>query len=288
MLQPPPRFYSLQCKMPRRISILLVFCLGLGAYAQPSSEFTLVRGELPIILVAPHGGSGILEGAPIRLKGNSNDRQFSTKKDLHTAELAELYRKEIKNKFDGRRGPSLLKSEVHRKYCDLNRDELDSSEHPQGRAAHERFHRALAVEIERLLKQHGFVLLLDIHGQSAEPEDLIVGTKNGSTIGEKTRKILWGPNGALKELQNQRFSVAPLEAQARVRYSGGYIVRHYSAQQGVEAMQLEHGRDLRSGTARRELFVSIMARALAERLRLEPHSAQKKPAPNELVVGKPA
>lgn len=267
MLQPPPRFYSLQREMPRRSIILLLLCLSLGAHAQEAStEFTLRRGNLPIILVAPHGGSETLEGAPVRLKENSKDRQFSTHKDLQTAELAELYRLALEECFEGQRYPSLLKSEVHRKYCDLNRDALDSSEHHQGRAAHERFHAALAVEVDRLLGQHGYVLLLDIHGQSQEVEDLIVGTKNGSTIGKRTRKVLWGKDGAVKELQKQGFSVAPREPHSPVRYSGGYIVRHYSAQKGVEAMQFEHGKDLRFGNDRRELLVEIMARALVKRL----------------------
>lgn len=274
MIQTTGRFYPPRAWLPRLwlgfLCSLLVLCPG---GAEQEGELLFRSGELPILLVAPHGGSLPLRGAPVRSKENSADRQFSAKRDLHTQELAALYEGALEKCFTGRR-PSLLSSQIHRKYCDLNREEEAACESPQGRAFYRRFHAVLEREIQRLKKKHGWVLLLDIHGQSAEPIDMMVGTRGGSTLGPWSESLLWSDGGLLQRLQEQAFTTAPAYPKESMRYGGGTIVRRYAAPPAVEAWQLEHGKELRSDLERQKILVRTVAEQIAKHL-----ASHKKSAP---------
>ena len=233
--------------------------------AQSSSTFTLEKGELPIFLIAPHGGNGGLPEAPIRRARDSDDPHFSGKKDMLTAELTRSYSKQI-FQVTGKK-PSVLISEVHRKYCDLNRQEDWSSPAPAGQAFHRQYHTALKLELDRLLSEHGWVLLLDIHGQSSEPHDLMVGIREGNVIGEWSRRVLWGEGGVFETLRSDGFTVVPDRPEQEIRFGGGFIVKTYGADDRVEAWQLEHGSNLRFDQARYDKYVELMVEALANALR---------------------
>ena len=62
---------------------LLALFLTQAAMANPE-EFTLSRGQIPILLVAPHGGSHQLVGASIREEDKVSDPHFTTKRDMLT------------------------------------------------------------------------------------------------------------------------------------------------------------------------------------------------------------
>jgi N-formylglutamate amidohydrolase len=178
-----------------------------------------------------------------------------------TSELARSYSEQIFQRTGKR--PSVLISEVHRKYCDLNRQEDWSSPAPAGRAFHREYHGALKLELERLLSEHGWALLLDIHGQSSEPYDLMVGIREGDVIGDWSRKALWDKGGVLESLRGEGFAVVPDRPEQKIRFGGGFIVRTYGTDERVEAWQLEHGGNLRFDPERYRKFVALMAGALA-------------------------
>ena len=244
--------------------LLLIAWLVTPISAQPSTTFTLEKGELPILLVAPHGGSGSLSEAPIRRARETADPHFSSKKDMMTAELARSYSEQLL-KLTGKK-PSLLVSEVHRKYCDLNRQEDWSSPAPAGQAFHREYHTALKLELDRLLSEHGWVLLLDIHGQSSEPHDLMIGIREGQVIGDWSRRALWGEGGVIEALRGEGFTVVPDRPEQEIRFGGGFIVKTYGADERVEAWQLEHGGNLRFDPERSRKFVKLMVGALAAAL----------------------
>lgn len=247
-------------------SLLLLFVWFISPIAAQSfSTFTLESGDLPIFLIAPHGGSGYLPDAPIRKARDSDDPHFSGKKDMLTAELARSYRDQI-FKATGQK-PSVLISEVHRKYCDLNRREDWSSPAPAGQSFHREYHRALRQELDRVLSEHGWALLLDIHGQSSEPHDLMVGIREGEVIGEWSRETLWGESGVVEILRGNGFTIVPDRPEQKIRFGGGFIVRTYGADERVEAWQLEHGSNLRFDQNRQQKFVELMVGALAPALK---------------------
>ena len=244
--------------------LLLIAWLVAPISAQPSATFTLEKGELPILLVAPHGGNGNLSDAPIRRARDSGDPHFSGKKDMITAELTRSYSDQI-FQVTGKR-PSALISEVHRKYCDLNRQEDWSSPAPAGQAFHREYHTALKLELDRLLSEHGWVLLMDIHGQSSEPHDLMIGIREGQVIGDWSRQTLWDEGGVIEALRGEGFTVVPDRPEQEIRFGGGFIVKTYGADKRVEAWQLEHGGNLRFDPERSRRFVELMVGALVAAL----------------------
>ena len=192
-----------------------------------------------MILVNPHGGSSPLDGAVERRKEKSRDPQFSKYKDLATAELTE----QLHARFPPQASPSLLLAHIHRKYVDYNRPLDYATQSSVGQASHTRFHRALSHELDRLKKRFGWVLLIDIHGQSALDFDVIVGTRQGKTVSEWSDAVIW--SDILPELRRHGFSTAPQTPSTRFKYNGGHIVKHYGQDPRVEAWQLEHGKSLR-------------------------------------------
>ena len=242
------------------VAVLLLLVQAQSALANPQ-EFTLSRGQIPILLVAPHGGSQQLMGATVREKEKVSDPHFTTKRDMLTVELA----KEIADKFPAGQKPSVLISQVHRQYVDHNRKELLSSHHPKGRLAHRRFHNALRAELSRLKKKHKKVLLIDIHGQSSQKVDVTVGTREGKTISPWSEDLLWSENGLLSQLKKAGFTIQPDYPEQRTKYNGGFIVKEYGFDPKVDAWQIEHGKELRFSPEMVQKYVAILAPLLAER-----------------------
>jgi N-formylglutamate amidohydrolase len=257
----PNRFYRLQDKLPSQLALgcLIFFILALSGSAR-SEEFTLTQGDIPIILVNPHGGSEDLPDGLPRRKEESSDPRFSASKDLVTAELT----RQLWETFPAQSRPSVLFANIHRKYVDYNRPEEHAAPEGPGRQAHARFHRALSDEITRVKGVFGWALLIDIHGQSSQDIDVIVGTKQGQTVTPWSEERLWSPTGILAELQRTGFSTAPESPQSFFKYGGGYIVAHYGQDKRVEAWQLEHGKKLRFDKERNNVYTTILGRMLLD------------------------
>lgn len=244
--------------MPRRTPSLLVLLIALTWTPLGAQEFTLIRGDIPLLVVSPHGGTREAAGLPIRNKEDSQDPHFTRSRDMLTAELAEQLRADFP---EGRR-PSVLVAHLHRRYFDLNRSPHRAAETTEARDAHRRFHQALTGELERLLEQHSWALLLDIHGNSSEPFDLVIGTRQGGTVSNWGERALWGPGGLVEVMREAGFTVSPNSSEERIRFNGGYIVGHYGSDPSVDAWQLEHGKELRFSRERNELYTKTLARFL--------------------------
>lgn len=237
-----------------------MLCVTASAQAD---EFLFQKGELPILVVAPHGGSDPLPKAAIRSKTEVTDPHFTRSKDLVTAELAQ----QLYNSFPAGGKPSILISRIHRKFVDHNRKETWSTHDPNGRAAHRRFHQTLEGELQRLISLHGRALLLDIHGQGKLETDIILGTREGKTISDWSRPALWGSDGLIAILKETGYSVLPNAEEDKIRYNGGYIVRHYSKDPNVDAWQIEHSKQLRYDRERNIRYTSLLAKHLTQYLR---------------------
>lgn len=242
---------------------LLILIFPLPCLAQ---DYTLVQGDLPILLVNPHGGGKLLEDVPIREKSTSSDPHFTRSKDLLTAELT----RQLYNAFPPGRRPSMLLCHVHRKYVDMNRAPADAAESEQGKAIYAEFHRALQSELQRLVSLHGWALLLDIHGQRAEDFDLVIGTRGGTTLSPWGRDALWGPDGVVPSLRQAGFTISPDQPQDKIRLAGGNTVQHYAHPPEMEACQFEHGKNLRFDPARNAGYTQLLAKLLLKLVERHP------------------
>ncbi len=240
-----------------RVLPLFVLLLISNARADEKVEplITVQKGDLPIILSAPHGGRKAIPGAKAR-EGGANIAQFVTGRDENTAELTEKLADAIEKQLGAR--PYVVIARFERKYCDPNRPAKDSYEDKLAAPHYDAYHAALKAACKEVKEKWGRGLLLDIHGQGAKADGIFRGTASGKTVEALLKKFgnpaLLGPDSVIGHLARHGYPVIP-DPTANTeqigdedkRYNGGYIVRTYGqAELAIDAIQLELGGQLRS------------------------------------------
>lgn len=248
--------------MFRLLALLLLFLLcPLRAGEIPTLRLT--QGDLPLLIVAGHGGQLPLEGAEIRRESEVKDPHFVLFGDSKTNELATDLADALAQELNNKHRPSLLLNEVHRRYADVNRTPERTSHDPVGVAHHAAYHQTIEHELARLVARHGWALLLDIHGQARYETILLLGTAENTVIDDWSKQAIWGNEGLVESLKSSGFTVMPDAENGKQRYGGGYTVRHHGASDKVEAWQMEHSRAIRDGTDSRSSYLEVVAKSLA-------------------------
>ncbi|MCF6213558.1 MAG: hypothetical protein L3J45_05985 [Flavobacteriaceae bacterium] len=119
-------------------------------------------GNLPIIIVAPHGGSITPFDIP--------DRTYGTMTvDSNTEQLSVLIADSIKARFG--KYPHLIICRLKRTKLDANRD-VDEAAQGNAIASHswEEFHHYIEVAKTKITQDYGNGLYLDIHGHGINPD----------------------------------------------------------------------------------------------------------------------
>ncbi len=206
-------------------------------------------GDIPILLSAPHGGRLAIPDVPERKA--DGEKQFVTTRDDNTAELTMKLAAELEKQLHGK--PFVVVAHFERKYLDVNRPAEDAYEVEAAKLVYEQYHAALGQSCRTIRERWPHGLLLDIHGQAAEPDKIIRGTANGDTVRllveRHSRAAVIGPRSLFGALHEAGIPVLPhLETDAReVKFNGGHIVRTYGSHRegGLDAIQLELGTDFR-------------------------------------------
>lgn len=253
----------LQSILRRLIPVLLGFNVMAGPAVAASGLVLAERGDLPVLILAPHGGSLPIPGVPPRTNG-------VVSQDSRTLELARATIGQLE-KLCGHR-PYLVAARFHRKYTDANRAERDALEHDAARPAYREYHARAAAFVAELRERFPRgALVLDVHGQIGDRDAIFRGTQNGLTVQALVRRAgneaITGTNSVLGGLALRGVKIIPPNTPPgsppeNRRYNGGFTVRTYGshATNGVDAIQLEFGSNLRTDAARREQ----VTRALAE------------------------
>jgi hypothetical protein len=255
---------------------VLVWCLilaqGIAVSAQDpdavdASLVTSRAGDLPLVLSAPHGGRSWIPGVSERTGDNA--RKFVAVRDENTAELTEKLAAEIERRMPGK--PFVVIARFERKYVDVNRPAEDAFESEAARPHDRGFLQALENSCRDVHSrwQHG--LLLDLHGQAAEPDKIIRGTANGDTVASlvkrHSRVAVIGPRSVFGGLAERGYGVLPkLDTDDReMEYTGGHIVRTYGSHRdpGLDAIQIEIGSNFRT-KSRLDRTASDLAIAIHE------------------------
>jgi len=232
------------------ILLLLHGSVWAREYRDPADFLTVWSGMLPIILAAPHGGRAVLSGVPLRR--GVGVAQFTAERDNNTAELAEA----VAVKIDERLGakPFLVVAHFERKYLDVNRPVSGAFESAAAKPYYDAYHEAIGAAAQRIRNRWGLGLLLDIHGQGAEPDAIFRGTDNGKSVAALQQRhgmaALSGAHSILGQLATKGYKILPGTAgdEPEGRYTGGYTTRTYGSHRGtnIDAIQLELGGNLRS------------------------------------------
>jgi N-formylglutamate amidohydrolase len=137
------------CRVPRE------FC---PRGVEPVQIFDSMGGTLPIIFSAPHGGRQPVAGANVRR--GVGVAQFATGRDHNTDELAETIAAKLEVRLGAK--PFLLVGNFERKYFDLNRPPERAYESAHAKFYYDAYHSALREAHDRVRRQWGSGLLLDI------------------------------------------------------------------------------------------------------------------------------
>jgi N-formylglutamate amidohydrolase len=260
----------------RRCSYFIIFfSVGFLAYSLESLAqnlperqklLTVWAGMLPIILSAPHGGRQSIPGVPARR--GAGVIQFATGRDNNTDELAEKIAIRLEKRLNAK--PFLVVARVERKYLDTNRPAESAYESREAKPYYDGYHNALQEARDRVDREWGRGLLLDIHGQGAQAEAIYRGTGNGKTVVSLTQRFgteaITGPKSIFNQLELMGYRVLPstTESYKEERYVGGYIVQTYGSHhgRGIDAIQLEIGTKLRA-RANLEQTATDLAEAIA-------------------------
>jgi len=225
----------------------------------------LQEGTLPIILSAPHGGSREIPGVPPRTKG-------VTVQDSRTAEVARGVADALEKLLGAK--PYLVAAQFHRRFVDANRPEADALEAGAARPVYTAYHAALRRFVDEVRRANGGRgLLLDIHGQQAFPTEIHRGTRGGATVSALVKRAgeagLTGPDSVCGALIARGYAVVPstgVTAPPETRaFNGGHIVGTYGSHHadGIDAIQLELGRQLRLEATRRAKLIDDLAAAIS-------------------------
>ncbi len=238
--------------LARGILLTLLFA-GLAGAVEPDYSF-VSRGEgnIPLILSAPHGGW--LQPADVTMPTIN-----AYGPDVLTYELAETTLATLREELGVE--PYFVFATFARRWIDANREPLsiEAWQDMNAEKYYEGYHQSLRDYIAAILDRWGGGLLVDIHGQSAHPNIVHRGTRNGLTVaallaGPHGMDGLTGPHSLFGNLGAAGYEVfppndAPLNDPPEVsNFDGGYIVLTYGSQHlaGLDAIQLEIGRDLRA------------------------------------------
>ena len=234
-------------------SALLAFTGWLQTDALAQSEraekfLTHWTGNLPIVVIAPHGGREAVPG--IRIRQGKGVTQFKTGRDSNTAELAETIAIRLGEKLGAK--PFLIVARFDRKYVDANRPSDQAFEAAQARPFYTAFHTAVEQTCKQIRRVWGRGLLLDIHGQAAEADVIFRGTSQGKSVAYLLQSFgqqaLTGPQSLLGQLAVRGYRIMPAGNEPESRYVGGYTTQTYGSHRttGIDAIQLEFGSQLRA------------------------------------------
>ncbi|MEQ1828595.1 MAG: hypothetical protein ABL921_21720 [Pirellula sp.] len=228
-------------------------------------------GDLPIILSAPHGGTGEVPGVLPRI-GNgleTGPSGFVMARDSGTEELAHEVLDAIKKRFG--KSPYVVISKVHRKFMDPNRPADIAFEDPKIKPYYDHYHDSLSRFSRAVVDRFQVGVLIDLHGQGTRRDTVFRGTKNGLTVthlretfGETAHH---GSNSLFGLLSNRGWTVhpSPLDEKEQSGFTGGFIVQTYGSHKArpIDAMQLEFGAEYRVASCRAKT-AEVLADALAE------------------------
>ena len=124
------------------------------------------KGDCPVILTVPHGGTLLEQLLTIRTNGNCPDPDFATDLDYNTRELAD----EIDQAYFIRTGfhPYMVIAIIKRNHIDFNRKRewaIPRGDENLGKI-YDAYHGYIQQARQEVTSLYGSGLLLDIHGQS--------------------------------------------------------------------------------------------------------------------------
>ena len=170
-----------------------------------------IEGELPILVVAPHGGSELVYSIPPRNNIARPVPNFSFYGAIYSYEIC-LSVLQALTELSGGRRPYMVLGLAHRRYLDLNREESDAYEAVlNAPRIYWEYHDAIRNYINRMNILYGNPLLIEITGQPDNPDLILRRTRNGSSVRRMVRRTAMAVTGKEKEIQKLELFLSRLK-----------------------------------------------------------------------------
>ena len=210
------------------------------------------KGNIPLILSVPHGGTLECSEIPKRLDGvlgiDKNTIELTQDLILHLERLSERF-------FSVKKSPSYIISKVRRSKIDLNRMEAEAylPNSLLAKKLYQFYHRKIGELIVYNLHKYNYSFLLDIHGFEKNKRplgyrdvEIVLGTKNLATIYPEPVPIKYMDKNLrgeiIKNFLDLNVPIAPGHPRKREYIlTGGYITQKYGVSEipGSQTMQIE-------------------------------------------------
>ena len=255
------------------------------------------KGDCPLILTVPHGGTVVESFLTLRNTSNCPDPDFANDLDYNTREMADELDKAIFQQTGHH--PYMIIALIKRNHVDFNRQKsyaIPGSDENLAKV-YDHYHGLVAAARAEVSAQYGHGLLLDVHGQShSEQIDLgyllpvstlnlsdaqlnagdyaasssIVHLARTNKAGLSFAELLRGPQSFGALLYKNGLECVPrpqnLSPGSTPYFYGGYTTRAYGSYGGgvVDAIQLELRYSYRDTYAERVRAAAAIARSLDE------------------------
>jgi N-formylglutamate amidohydrolase len=239
------------------------------------------KGNIPLVLSVPHGGTLECENIPERSLGilgiDGNTIEIAKKLIVLIQDLFKKQNYECKT-------PSYIISNVRRSKIDFNREDSEAYVHKSNIAKqiYKFYHQKIEEIVFDNLKVYERSLLIDLHGfeKANRPPgfrdvDVVLGTNNlASFYSKKIPKRDWGKNIRGKIVQKFVELNIPIAPSHPKRYeyvlTGGYITKKYGASQipNSQALQIEFSDRIRIQDVKlKEMVLNALGEILFEDLK---------------------
>ncbi len=248
--------------------LVLIFVIAFDLYA--SSMVTYITGDSPIILSAPHGGQKVISDIPLR--ENTNLPLFRTKADKNTDIITKRVFQILKDSYAI--SAHVVIANFKRSQIDANRKPSHAYEVAEAKKYYDEFHHSIKKALKHVKESYKEGLLVEIHGQSFIPDVLYLGTRNGDGVSKLLKRFpenpLYETNGIHTTLLHEGYQIIPANSQTKEKkYSGGYNIDQYGSHKkdGIDALQIEIGRDFRIKENEQERIAQAIAKAISLHVR---------------------
>jgi len=233
-------------------------------------------GQAPLLIASPHDGRLQPPGTPERPDQQQDCGRAKKQADVSTRIIA-LGLRDAVEALTGST-PSIVIARFHRRYIDANRSRQCAFKARVAGRFYDEYHHRIDLAIAAIKKQfpkRG--VLVDIHGaadQTDRPDiQVLLGSDNGNSIRrllELDPLILFRRNGIVRTLQRDGFGVIPGEPNEpeHSSFDGGFTVQQHGASHasGLDALQVEIVRSVRTQAQRRSRLIQTLAQGLVRLL----------------------
>lgn len=173
-----------------------------------------IEGDLPILILVPHGGMELAWGIPARNNINKPVANFSFYSAVWTYEISMTINRTLQRLSGGKR-PYMVLNLSHRRYLDINREDSEAYEvQLNAPRIYWEYHDMVRTYINRMNILFPNPILIEITGHGDMPELILRRTLNGLSVSKMVQRVglksvteLEDRINALKDSEQKRMTV---------------------------------------------------------------------------------